>query len=120
MPPLPRRTLLARTLLPQLRPTQTFRISAKRRLHVDPTPQPAAPEPNAHRSFWLSFGRPIAKVFLLAMATYQLSYLAWAKMASIEEEREGDGEIGRLEARLRQLDGRVERAATEVGKREGR
>lgn len=65
-----------------------------------PTPPPG---PNAHRSFWLSFGRPIAKVFLGALFTYQLTYLAWAKLESMEEEQIGDADITALQTRLRTL-----------------
>ncbi|PSK55228.1 hypothetical protein B9Z65_2617 [Elsinoe australis] len=66
-----------------------------------PTPPP--PKSNAHRNFWKSFGRPIAKVFLGAMFTYQLTYFAWLKLESIEEKFDKDGEVKRLEAQLHGL-----------------
>ncbi|PNS17740.1 hypothetical protein CAC42_3135 [Sphaceloma murrayae] len=66
-----------------------------------PTPPPS--KDNPHRNFWKSFGRPIAKVFLGAMFTYQITYFTWLKLESIEEKFDKDGEVKRLEARLHGL-----------------
>ncbi|KAF4555313.1 Hypothetical protein D9617_2g052690 [Elsinoe fawcettii] len=66
-----------------------------------PTPPPS--KDNPHRNFWKSFGRPIAKVFLMAMATYQITYFTWLKLESVEERFDKDGEIRRLEAQLHDL-----------------
>jgi len=43
------------------------------------------------RDFYRTFGRPIAKVFLGAMATYQILYLGWSKLESIEEQQQKEG-----------------------------
>lgn len=37
------------------------------------------------------FGRPLAKVFLVAMGTYQALYWTWLKLEAVEEEREKKG-----------------------------
>ncbi|KAG8623783.1 hypothetical protein KVT40_008759 [Elsinoe batatas] len=70
------------------------------------TYQPPTPPPtkdNPHRNFWRSFGRPIAKVFLGAMVTYQLVYFTWLKLEAVEEKFDKDAEVKRLEAQLHGL-----------------
>lgn len=48
-------------------------------------------EPSAHREFWKTFGRPIAKVFLMSFLTYQMAYLGWSHLyfAVIQEDAKG-------------------------------
>jgi len=43
------------------------------------------------RAFYQDFGRPIAKVFLGALFTYQVLYWSWLKLESIEVKREKNG-----------------------------
>ncbi|KAK4996550.1 hypothetical protein LTR66_003854 [Elasticomyces elasticus] len=47
-----------------------------------PTPPPSASNP--HRDFYKTFGRPMGKVFLGALFTYQVLYWTWLKMESLE------------------------------------
>lgn len=47
-----------------------------RRLYSSGTPTP----PSAHAAFYKTFGRPIAKVVLAAIFTYQLVYYAWVRL----------------------------------------
>ncbi|KAI9674668.1 MAG: hypothetical protein M1817_001571 [Caeruleum heppii] len=51
-------------------------------------------------SFYSSFGRPIAKVFLGALFTYQALYWLWVKLETEEVKREKQDEIDRLEGEL--------------------
>ena len=37
--------------------------------------------------FYRDFGRPIGKVFLISVFTYQVSYYAWSKLDMLEEKR---------------------------------
>lgn len=41
--------------------------------------------------FYRSFGRPIAKVFLGAMFTYQMTYLLWLKLETEETKADQNG-----------------------------
>lgn len=45
----------------------------------------------------------MAKVFLGALFTYQITYLAWSKLESMEEEKTGATELGKLEEKLKEL-----------------
>ncbi|KAI0120082.1 hypothetical protein GGR51DRAFT_554118 [Nemania sp. FL0031] len=44
-----------------------------------------------HKTFYKTFGRPIAKVFLMAIFTYQLAYYFWVKMEQDEIRAEMEG-----------------------------
>lgn len=44
------------------------------------------------RTFWMSYGRPIAKVFLGAWFTFQVLHYGWVKLESMEEKYDKDGE----------------------------
>ena len=54
-------------------------------------PEPAKGTGNPHRAFYKTFGRPIAKVFLGALFTYQVIYWSWVKLEAIEEKHDKDG-----------------------------
>ena len=43
-------------------------------------------------SFYKTFGRPMAKVFLVAVFTYQLAYYWWVRLEQDEIKREMQGE----------------------------
>ncbi|KAH9910000.1 hypothetical protein F4778DRAFT_713754 [Xylariomycetidae sp. FL2044] len=60
------------------------------------------PSPNAQ--FYKTFGRPIAKVFLMAIFTYQLAYYFWARLEHDEIKDEKRATISDLEARIEQLE----------------
>ncbi|KAI1131991.1 hypothetical protein F5Y10DRAFT_27199 [Nemania abortiva] len=57
-----------------------------------------------HKTFYKTFGRPIAKVFLMAIFTYQLAYYFWVKMEQDEIRTEMEATISDLEARIEQLE----------------
>lgn len=48
-------------------------------------------------TFYKTFGRPIAKVFLMAILTYQLTYLAWMKLEQDDIKDRTQGELIFLE-----------------------
>ncbi|KAI9800595.1 MAG: hypothetical protein M1833_003253 [Piccolia ochrophora] len=56
-----------------------------------------------HIGFYQSFGRPIAKVFLGAVFTYQCAYWLWVKLETVEVRGKKEAEIKALESRLREL-----------------
>ncbi|KAI0866213.1 hypothetical protein F4860DRAFT_213392 [Xylaria cubensis] len=57
-----------------------------------------------HKTFYKTFGRPIAKVFLMAIFTYQLVYYFWVKLEQDEARAEMQAMISDLEARIEQLE----------------
>lgn len=59
-----------------------------------------------HRDFYKTFGRPLAKNFLIAVATYQILYFSWLKLESYETKREGEEEVRSVEGELRGLVGK--------------
>jgi len=61
-------------------------------------PKPASP----HVGFYQTFGRPIAKVFLGAIFTYQVTYWLWTKLEMDEIKHDKTAEIYGLEAKLAQ------------------
>ena len=56
-----------------------------------------------HRNFYKVFGRPIARNFLIAVATYQVLYFSWLKLQSMETIKDGEEEIRQLEGELQRL-----------------
>ena len=79
------------------------RLPSKR---FDSTYQPPdAPKAvsNPHRDFYRTFGRPIAKNFLIAVFTYQVLYWSWLKLESLEIKDEKQDEIRTLEGELKSL-----------------
>ena len=68
------------------------------------TPQPEdPPQSNPHRDFYKTFGRPIAKNFLMAVATYQIIYWSWLKLESLELLKEKEVEVEALRGEMRNL-----------------
>nr|POE63718.1 hypothetical protein CFP56_04621 [Quercus suber] len=75
--------------------------------HESTYPPPSPPkQPNPHGNFYKEFGRPTAKCFLIAVLTYQLLYISWTKLESIEIKREKTNEIRELEIESRPLEER--------------
>ncbi|KAF2972694.1 hypothetical protein GQX73_g998 [Xylaria multiplex] len=80
----------ARQIIAPLRsPTPlTQLLSRPRRLphaRFSSTQTPNEPKPTGsldHKTFYKTFGRPIAKVFLTAIFTYQVAYYFWASLRS--------------------------------------
>ncbi|SPO00721.1 uncharacterized protein DNG_03469 [Cephalotrichum gorgonifer] len=63
--------------------------------------------PSPHGSFYKSFGRPITKVLLIAMLTYQLIYLGWVKLEVDETKAIRNAEIRELEDKVKELQGKT-------------
>ncbi|ORY71986.1 uncharacterized protein BCR38DRAFT_24889 [Pseudomassariella vexata] len=62
------------------------------------------PKPSNYTAFYKTFGRPIAKVVLTAIFTYQLAYYAWTRL----EHKEIKEEMLGLTATIAELEARVE------------
>jgi hypothetical protein len=60
----------------------------------------SARPPSQHTMFYKTFGRPVFKVFLMAMFTYQMLYLAWVRLEHGEEREQRQAEIDRLEEQV--------------------
>ncbi|MCJ1300787.1 hypothetical protein MMC08_003586 [Hypocenomyce scalaris] len=73
-------------------------------------PKPQSP----HVAFYKSFGRPIAKVFLGAVFTYQAVYWLWVKLEDDEIKQQKTEEMKSLEGQLRAIS-----AAKEPIRRQG-
>ncbi|KAK0516800.1 hypothetical protein JMJ35_001403 [Cladonia borealis] len=58
-----------------------------------------------HVGFYKSYGRPIAKVFLGAVFTYQAVYWLWVKLET-DEIMARKKKISRLEAQIRDAQGK--------------
>ncbi|KAI1097243.1 hypothetical protein F4804DRAFT_183782 [Jackrogersella minutella] len=66
--------------------------------------QPAPPKEPAKPEFWATFRRPIFKVLLLAVFTYQFAYYWWAWLEHREMRLDMLATIADLEARIEQLE----------------
>lgn len=51
--------------------------------------------PFLQSAFYKTFGRPIAKVLLVAMLTYQMIYLLWVKLEADETKKIRNGSCDR-------------------------
>ncbi|KAK5107954.1 hypothetical protein LTR62_000499 [Meristemomyces frigidus] len=94
--------LPSKRLLPtRLRP---FRAIALRQqsTYQPPTP-PQSQQPNPHSNFYKVFGRPLAKTFLIAVATYQILYFSWSKLESMEIKDQKETAVRLLEGELKGL-----------------
>ncbi|ROW06058.1 hypothetical protein VMCG_04690 [Cytospora schulzeri] len=60
-------------------------------------------QPSPLTEFYKDFTRPVAKVLLMAMFTYQLAYWGWVKLEQDEITAEREGEIAKLEAEVKRL-----------------
>ncbi|TWU77553.1 hypothetical protein ED733_007569 [Metarhizium rileyi] len=60
------------------------------------------PGPTSH--FYKTFTRPVAKVLVLAVFTYQFIYWGWVKLEADEHRQKTDAEIADLETKVRKLD----------------
>ncbi|KAI8633080.1 hypothetical protein F5Y19DRAFT_471337 [Xylariaceae sp. FL1651] len=98
----PMRNLAALQLFPRstnARQLPSARFSSTQ-ASSDPKPQGSL----NHSTFYKTFGRPIAKVFLMAIFTYQLAYYLWARLEQGEMRAEMQATIADLEARIEQLE----------------
>ncbi|CAG8979324.1 hypothetical protein HYALB_00002448 [Hymenoscyphus albidus] len=67
-----------------------------------------------HIGFYKTFTRPIAKVMLMAVFTYQLAYWAWVKLEKDEIKAQKTAEIKALEEELEKLIALAEEAGIKV------
>ncbi|KAI1864832.1 uncharacterized protein JN550_008652 [Neoarthrinium moseri] len=74
----------------------------QQRLYSDSTTTTTTAGPSA--SFYKTFGRPIFKVALLAIFTYQLAYYGWVKLETDEVKGEAAATIADLEQRIETLE----------------
>ncbi|KIH94284.1 hypothetical protein SPBR_09226 [Sporothrix brasiliensis 5110] len=63
----------------------------------------SSPEPSAYSSFFKTFGRPIFKVCLMAIFTYQLVFFGWSKLEQDEIRSDKQAEITALETKVKEL-----------------
>ncbi|KAJ9142658.1 hypothetical protein NKR23_g7110 [Pleurostoma richardsiae] len=70
--------------------------AVQRRLNSSQPPSPSS-------SFYKTFGRPIAKVSLMAIFTYQVAYWGWSKLETDEIRAEKTSEIAALESEVKSL-----------------
>ena len=78
------------------------RISHRSNSSYQP-PDPPKASSNRHGAWYKTFGRPVAKSFLIALCTYQILYLGWLKLESLELKKDKDEEVKSLEGELRSL-----------------
>ncbi|KAI0012865.1 hypothetical protein F4779DRAFT_567192 [Xylariaceae sp. FL0662B] len=86
-----------------------IRVSTARRPTMPISPRPWArfsstQAPSAYGQFYRTFGRPIAKAFLIAIFTYQVAYYFWVRLEQKEIKSEMRATISELEARIEQLE----------------
>jgi len=93
---------LRRSAFHRFSPAQTFR---RQSTYQAPDP-PHSQQPNLHRNFYKTFARPLAKTFLIAVATYQVLYLSWLKLESIEVKHDKEAEMRSLKGELEGLTGK--------------
>ncbi|KAI1005096.1 hypothetical protein K3495_g3121 [Podosphaera aphanis] len=74
--------------------------SSPRRFYATEAP-PKALSP--HIGFYKTFGRPVAKVLLMATFVYQLTYWAWVKLEADEMKDQRTAELVALENHIRNL-----------------
>ncbi|ATY66523.1 hypothetical protein A9K55_000927 [Cordyceps militaris] len=68
---------------------------------------------NPTASFYKTFSRPIAKVMILAVFTYQVAYWSWIKLEADEARAKVDAEIETLEKTVTEY--KESKAAAETG-----
>ncbi|KAI4599895.1 hypothetical protein KJ359_001631 [Pestalotiopsis sp. 9143b] len=82
----------------------SLRTSPSRR-HYSESAQPSNLRPSQQQpSFWKTFSRPIFKVALMAIFTYQLAYYGWMKLETDEIRTDAAATIADLEKRIELLE----------------
>merc|ERR1712000_342958 len=84
--------------LTALRPLLSRRAVAARLPYIStPRRTYATPSSNPTKDFYKQFTRPVAKVLLMAVLTYQLVYFGWMTLETEEIKAQADGEsvVGR-------------------------
>ncbi|TKA36397.1 hypothetical protein B0A54_12411 [Friedmanniomyces endolithicus] len=96
--------------------TSVPRASVSLHLRSQSTYQPPSPPasnkpPNPHGTFYKTFGLPLVRTLLIAVATYQVLYISWSKLESMEVTREKEAEMKGLRGELKGLVGKASAAA---------
>ncbi|OTA79613.1 hypothetical protein M434DRAFT_402038 [Hypoxylon sp. CO27-5] len=99
----PLRTFAAHRSNPAIR-TQSLQRTWTRFSSSQQGEPSSPPEGSINKQFYKTFGRPIAKVFLLAIFTYQVAYYFWVRLEQDEIKSEMRATIADLEARIEQLE----------------
>ncbi|KAI0840235.1 hypothetical protein F5Y06DRAFT_294905 [Hypoxylon sp. FL0890] len=86
----PLRAFAAQRISPAIRTQQLERTWVRFSSSQQGQPQ-SPPEESINKEFFKTFGRPIAKVFLLAIFTYQLAYYFWVRLEQDEIKSEMRG-----------------------------
>ncbi|KAI0977366.1 hypothetical protein F4678DRAFT_455512 [Xylaria arbuscula] len=100
-----RNSLSHTQLITRTRPA-AFQLS-RARARMSSTQAPNEPRETGsinQKTFYKTFGRPIAKVFLMAIFTYQLAYYLWVRLEQDETRAEMQAIISDLEARIEALE----------------
>ncbi|KAJ1329470.1 hypothetical protein MN608_06205 [Microdochium nivale] len=84
------------------RAATTFAITRRVPRRMYSSDQPKSKSPSS--AFYKTFSRPIAKVFLLAIFTYQVAYYFWVRLEQDEMKRDMQATISELEARITELE----------------
>ncbi|KAI0167097.1 hypothetical protein GGR52DRAFT_88042 [Hypoxylon sp. FL1284] len=66
--------------------------------------QPSAREGSLNATFFKTFGRPMVKVFLLAVFVYQLAYFFWKRADHEDVKSDMRATISALEKRIEELE----------------
>ncbi|KAI2608378.1 uncharacterized protein GGS25DRAFT_273348 [Hypoxylon fragiforme] len=88
----------------QKSPARLFSSSVSSQQVKTPPAPPSPEEKSINGQFYKTFGRPIAKVLLVAVFTYQVAYYLWVKLEYNEIKSEMRATIADLEARIEQLE----------------
>ncbi|KAI0167281.1 hypothetical protein BJ166DRAFT_230450 [Pestalotiopsis sp. NC0098] len=101
--------------LPRARgPAAPFLRTSLPRRHYSESAPPSNLRPSQQQpSFWKTFSRPIFKVALMAIFTYQLAYYGWMKLETDEIRSNAAATIADLEKRIELL----EQSKTEKAKK---
>ncbi|KAI5811512.1 hypothetical protein DFH27DRAFT_533872 [Peziza echinospora] len=86
--------------------SRRFATSSSQRAGASPPP-PSRPhhtvQEHPHASFYHLFGRPISKVLLMSVISYQAFYWLWLKLDAIEQQDIKKAELSELEAELERI-----------------
>jgi len=99
--------------LTALRPLLSRRAVAARLPYIStPRRTYATPSSNPTKDFYKQFTRPVAKVLLMAVLTYQLVYFGWMTLETEEIKAQADATIGTLEGKVDEYKKKIAAEAT--------
>merc|ERR1712000_573148 len=99
--------------LTALRPLLSRRAVAARLPYIStPRRTYATPSSNPTKDFYKQFTRPVTKVLLMAVLTYQLVYFGWMTLETEEIKAQADATIGTLEGKVDEYKKKIAAEAT--------